>query len=103
MDTQVYKGGGGGATLPMIIPAYLVRDICRTSLYHCFLALREPFTMQIAQYLFEALTKACAYIMAVNSERCESLGLLTRTGFSAEVQLEYNSENKTLSVSRGSK
>ena len=72
-----------------LFPAYPARDVCRASLYHCFLALREPYTMQIAQNICSRLlhkhTPTINGMLTVNSERCKSLGLLTRTGFAAEV------------------
>ena len=72
--------------------------------------LRAMFTVQTAQNIRSKLlhkhTHTINAMVAVNSERCESLGLLTRPDrlrCGGTASLQYNSENKTVSVSRGSK
>ena len=68
---------------------------------HCFFASRDLFTMQTAQNIRSKLkhTHTIYAMVAVNSE---SLGLLTRTGFAAEVQPQYQEAPNRIPQAAGS-
>ena len=94
---SAYKRGGGGTGKYEYHSFQLSRsDVCRASLYHCFLVPREPFTMETAQNICSKLSHKYKHtinaMLAVNSERC---GTPFRTGFTVVVNKTQYQEAPT--------